>query len=117
MLGFYFLKDDEQLLVESLTGRRVINGPGVNFILPINRVTRRNGLLLSPTQYIVVENQLTGEKRIERGPKLYFLGAQEQARSPETARTLSENEYLLIRDEITGEARIEQAQNLLSIGK
>lgn len=112
MFGFYFLKDNEQVLIESLTGRRVINGPGVNFISPINRVTRRKGLLLTATQYVVVENQLTGEKRIERGPKLYFLGAQEQARGLETARTLGENEYLLIRDEITGEERIEQGPTI-----
>ncbi len=110
----YNLKQDEQLLIEGFTSRRVVNGPGTVFVSPlISRVQRRKGTLLDNRQYIVITNTLTGEKRIERGPKLVFLGADEAILVALKAVTLKEDQYLRIKNRVSGAARIERGPQLL----
>lgn len=107
---FYFLKDDEQLLVTTFTRRYVINGPGVHFIPLYYRVEKRPGITLGPTNYLRVRNTLSGELRNELGPKLYFPLAEEEIVAELEAITLKKGEYVRILDEQTGAVRVERGE-------
>ncbi len=110
---FYFLKEDEQLLVTTFTRRTVINGPGAHFVPLYYRVERRDGLTLGPTDYIRVRNTLTGELRNEIGPMLYFQGADEEITDELEAIALQRGDFVRILDDATGEIRVEQGEALV----
>jgi hypothetical protein len=113
----YNLKNDEQLLIESFTTRLVRNGPGTFFVNSfITRATRRKATLLDNRQYVLVINQISGEKRMEKGPKLLFLGADEKIVKDFKAMTLSEKEYLHVKDRLTGALRLERGPQLFWLG-
>jgi hypothetical protein len=101
----YFIQEDEQLLVESPTGRKVVNGPGRYISRPLERITRREGLRLNPTEYARLVNRLTGNLRIIQGPQLYFLSAHEEVETQDEALALQENQYAYILDTATGQIR------------
>lgn len=109
----YFLKEDDQLVVESLTRRWTVNGPGTYVSPPLHSVTRRKGVLLGPTDYIRVKNTLTGELSNQRGPKLYFLQAEEEVLLRMVAIPLKHNQYLRIVNKKTGEIRVEKGESLV----
>lgn len=109
----YFLKDDEQLLVESYTRRQTFNGPGVYPILTPHRAKIRKGITLGPTDYLRVRNILTGEIRNEIGPKMYFVAANEKVEQQLTAIPLKQNQYLSIVDKSTGVVRLERGESLV----
>ncbi|MDQ7026225.1 MAG: SPFH domain-containing protein [Anaerolineae bacterium] len=102
----YFIQVDEQLLIESFTQRRVINGAGRYIARPLEKVTRRDGVRLNPTQYAHLENTLTGELRNIWGPQLYFLTAYESVVEITEAASLKENQYAYILNNETGEIRM-----------
>ena len=102
---FHFLQEDDQLYVETFAQRRVINGPGVFFTNPFSKVTRRKGTLLSPTEFVFVEDILSGVQRVERGPQLFFLGVNDRILKKETATTLNEHEYIHLKNQISGAQR------------
>ena len=81
----YFIQEDEQLLIESFTRRKIINGPGRYVAQPFEKVTRREGLRLSPTQYLHLTDTLSGNLRNIQGPTLYFLSASEEVVTIEEA--------------------------------
>jgi regulator of protease activity HflC (stomatin/prohibitin superfamily) len=109
----YFVKEDEQLLIESFGTRRVINGPTRYVARPLERVKHRKGIVLAPTDYIRLRNNLTGELRNELGPQLYFLGPHEIVDAERKAIPLSENEYVRLQDTKSGEVRIERGEGLV----
>lgn len=102
----YFIQEDEQLLIESFTQRKVINGPGRYIARPLEKVTRRAGVRLNPTEYAHLEDTLTGELRNIRGPQLYFPMAYEDVVEITAAASLKENQYAYILNNETGEMRI-----------
>lgn len=107
----YFLKEDEQLLVESFTRRWTVNGPGVFLSQPFQRVLRRKGITLGPTDYLRVRDTLTGEMHNELGPKLYFPGASEEVVKQLSAIPLEQNQYVRLIDTRTGIIRVERGEN------
>lgn len=107
----YFLKEDEQALIESFTRRRVVNGPGSFFTKPFERVRRRKGVTLGPTAYLRVKDALTGEVHNEVGPQLYFLKASEEVAEKLEAIPLKQNQYLRLLDQRTGVIRVERGEN------
>jgi hypothetical protein len=107
---FYFLKNDDQLLVESFTQRRTINGPRILFIPPLYRVHRRKGILLGPTDYVRIRNRITGEIRNEVGPQLYFRQADEEITDTLSAVTLKTGQYVRLLDKRTGTIRVEKGE-------
>jgi hypothetical protein len=107
----FFLKDDEQLLVETFTRRRVVNGPTTFFGTPFDRLRRRKALTLGPTEYLHVRDTLTGQVRTERGPQLYFQGANEEFGQRQTAMPLKRNEYVHVLDKRTGAIRTERGES------
>lgn len=69
-----FLKEDEQLLIETPTRRRTVNGPGAVITPALARICRRQAIPLGPTDYLRVRDTLSGGLHNEIGPKLVFLG-------------------------------------------
>lgn len=106
----YFLKEDEQLLVEGLTRRWTVNGPKVFFSRPGWRLRRRKGTILGPGEYLRIRDTLTGELRNELGPKLYLLTATEEAIETLSAITLQNNQYIRIVDRSNGAIRVERGE-------
>jgi regulator of protease activity HflC (stomatin/prohibitin superfamily) len=106
----YFLKEDEQVLVQGFTSRRTVNGPGFFFAKPFERVRRRKGITLGPTSYLRVKHTLTGEVLNETGPKLYFPGANEEVVENLNAIPLKQNQYLRLLDTRTGVIRVERGE-------
>lgn len=107
----YFLKEDEQLLVEGFTRRWTVKGPGTFFALPFHRVHRQKGLTLGPTDYLRIRDTLTGELHNEFGPKLYFPTESEEIVSQLSAIPLRHNQYLRLIDKRTGIVRVERGEN------
>lgn len=106
----YFLKDDEQLLVERFTERTVINGPGRYVSRAFESVRKRKAVVLEARDYVYIKNQLTGEIHVERGPLLYFLTANETIIKKLTAIPLKESEYIKVLDNNTGVVRVERGE-------
>jgi len=109
----HFLKEDEQLLIETFTERRVINGPGRVWINPLWKVTRRQGLTLEPTDYIRVRNFLSGELKNVIGPCMVLLGAHEELVAELSVISLKNNEYMRLIDRKTGEIRVERGTGIV----
>ena len=104
--GIYFLKENEQLLVEDFTQKFTVNGPRVFYTKPLMKVTLRKALILGPTDYIRIRNLLTGELHNEMGPRLYFLEANEEVVKSLSAIPLKRNQYVKLIDQRTGTIRM-----------
>lgn len=112
----HFLREDEQLLIETLTSRRVVNGPGVVVAPALSAARRRKGLTLGPTDYLRLRDALSGELRNEPGPQLYFLGANEEVAQQLSAIPLRQNQYLRLIDRRTGVIRVERGEQSVTLG-
>ena len=106
----YFLQEDEQVLVESFARRWTVDGPGVLVARPFQRVQRRTGTTLGPTQYLRIRDTVTGEMRNERGPKLYLPAATEEVVEQLLAIPLKRNQYVRLIDTHTGAIRVERGE-------
>jgi hypothetical protein len=102
----FFLKEHEQLLLESFTRRWTVEGPRVVFVLPWQRAKRRRGITLGPAEYLRVSDTLSGETRNEIGPQLYFLQADEEIGDQLLAIPLKNNQYVRLMDNSTGVIRV-----------
>ncbi len=102
----YFVKEGQQLLIESPTKRWTFNGPGRYFASPFQKVTYRQGITLGPTEYIRIHDTLTGELRNEIGPQLYFLSASEEVIERLKAIPLKRDQYVRLLDTSSGEIRV-----------
>lgn len=99
---------DEQLVIETLTSQTIINGPKV-YLLPflMKSYLIRKAISLSPTEFCVIKNTITGNKRVENGPKLLFLKPYDTLLgNVKTAFSLKANEYVRLIDNITGKVRV-----------
>jgi hypothetical protein len=107
----YFLKEDEQVFIETFTQRRTVNGPGSFVSKPFERARVRKGITLGPTDYLRVKDTLTGEVHNEVGPRLYFPTASEEVAEKLDAIPLKHNQYLRLLDTRTGVIRVERGEN------
>lgn len=107
----FFLKEDQQLLVQAFTRRFVINGPRRVIVPPLWRVQRRTAITLGPTEYLLIRNTLSGELRNEYGPLLFFCEAEDEILEKRQGVTLRQNEYVRLLDEKTGKERIVRGEN------
>lgn len=103
----YFLQEDEQLLLESLTKKWTRNGPGAVFVPPFVSAKKWQAKTLSPTEFIKIKNKVTGEVRVEAGPKMVFLQAAEVILKQYDVYVLKQNEYMKIIDNSSGAVRVE----------
>lgn len=104
-----FVAKDEQILLEDLTELKVINGPK-NVILPMFYKTYkiRKAIPIGSLEYSLVRDTLTGERRVEKGPQLLFLGAYDEEFQPKSvAYSLKATQYIRFLDKQTGQIRVE----------
>ncbi len=102
----YFLKDEEQLLLEGFTKKWTVNGPGSVFVKPFVGATRRRGISLMPTEFMKIRNLITGEIRIKQGPCFFFLDAYDELIKRYEVFVLQHNEYMKVIDKTTGKIRV-----------
>lgn len=107
----YFLKDDEQLLIESPTRRWTVEGPRTVITQPFQRARLRKGLTLGPTEYLLVRDNLTGELFNVIGPRLYFPAASHEALERRNAIPLKPNQYIRLIDTRSGSIRVEKGES------
>ena len=109
----YYLKEDEQLLVESYTRRWVVNGPDSYWARPLIRVRRRRAVVLGPTEYLRVRDTLTGELRNILGPSLFFPTAHDEIVKSLEAVALKKQQYVRLIDSKTGAIRVERGEQVV----
>ena len=114
--SFRFLKENEQAVLESMTARRVVNGPGMVYVPPMVSSKKRCAISLSSREYIKIKDQIQGDYRGEKGPQLLFLGAYDEVEKKYSATVLKANQYVRIIDESSGEIRIESGEKTFMLG-
>jgi len=113
-----FVSLDEQLFVTKLTSNIIVDGPKIFFLNPFTTKNYevKKALSLGPMEYCVVKNILSGEKRVEKGPKLVFLQSYDKIQRDEKNNqkrqsiSLKSNEYVRFLDQETGKVRVVQGQ-------
>lgn len=111
----YFLKDDEQLLVEGPTTRRMIDGPRSVVVPALSSGTKQKAMTLAPTEYVRVRNTLTGELRNVLGPRLFFMDVNDEVVAKLSAITLKQGQYVRLIDQRTGVIRVERGEQMVYI--
>lgn len=106
------LGENEQLIIKYFTETVVVNGPRIQLVSPfIKKAWKQKAISLSRREYLQVKDLLTGEQRVEKGPKLVFLKAHDDPNTrPMTAISLRANEYVRFQDLATGKVRIEKGE-------
>ncbi|PKL46589.1 MAG: hypothetical protein CVV42_15895 [Candidatus Riflebacteria bacterium HGW-Riflebacteria-2] len=102
----YFLKEEEQLLLEGFTKKWTVNGPGSVLVKPMISARVRRGVSLSPTEFAKIRNLLTGNIKVEKGPCFFFLEAYEEVLKVYDVIVLRHNEYVRLIDRSTGIIRL-----------
>ena len=114
LFGMTFLQPDEQVLLKGLSTLTVRNGPGLKMYPPlVTRATKRKGTTLDERQYVVVTNTLTGARRVEKGPQLFFAGPHDDFDDVEAAYELQHHQYIKLLDSSTGVARVERGEKIV----
>lgn len=100
-----FLGKDEQLKVQGMTDLVVHNGPGMKFLIPFTYRSAKvvKAQTLGTTDYVKVKDAVEGSERVERGPKLLFLGAYEEIVTKGQGISLGSTDYVMIEDRSSGE--------------
>jgi len=103
-----YLGQDEQLLLETITGKEIINGPRAYLPSPqtVLRYEIRKATSLTAQQYINVKDVVSGEIKVVRGPDMYFLGPYEESGPVMSARVLSSVQGIYVSDKRTGDIRL-----------
>jgi len=104
-----YVGEDEQLLVKTVSGKTIHNGPTIIFPSLINTLSykKRKGIPISALEYAVVQDSISGAKRITRGPCLLFPGAYEKIVGEVKAVTVVDaRSSLIVLDSKTGLRRL-----------
>jgi len=105
------LGPEEQVLVQNLNGKEVVNGPGTKLINPFRSKETRTAVKLGPLEYALVEDDLTGIPRHVEGPKLFFLAAYDVLKATHKKTVLKKEEYINLVDGETGKERVLKGPN------
>jgi len=105
-----FLGKDEQLRIQGMTDLVIQNGPGTKILIPFTYRSAEviKAETLGTTDYVKVKDSIEGTERIERGPKLLFLGAYEKVETRAVGISLGQTDYVTIQDKSTGELSIKR---------
>ncbi|PKK88287.1 MAG: hypothetical protein CVV64_19480 [Candidatus Wallbacteria bacterium HGW-Wallbacteria-1] len=109
----YFLNEDEQLLIEGLGNRRIVNGPGSVVTPPFTRTEKFRACVVDATQYLRVMDRLSGDITIVKGPTLFFREAHEEILEKCSAVILRQNQFIRILDRETGRMRVEKGDQIV----
>lgn len=87
---------------------RAARGPLLLFLGPYERVhVRGQGISLTNTQYVIIQDKNTGERRVERGPMVWIPKPREEG-YVHNAIKLSSSEYVVVQDGLTGIKRVDK---------
>merc|ERR1711998_521885 len=103
---YAFVRNDES------SERRAVYGPCVEWIGPRDELIQpgiRDCPSLTREEYLIVEDTLCGDKRLEVGPKLVQPGPFDNLSTKRTALNLARNEFVKIKDE-HGKLRVERGE-------
>merc|ERR1711998_433072 len=103
---YAFVRNDES------SERRAVYGPCVEWIGPRDELIQpgiRDCPSLTREEYLIVEDTLCGDKRLEVGPCLFQPGPFDDMSAKKTALNLARNEYVKIKDE-HGKLRVERGE-------
>lgn len=115
-ISIHALGPDDQLLVTTLTGKEVYNGPGIKMVGFLKSGRKRQCQVLGPGEYAIIKTTTTGELSRVVGPHLLQLGPYDEVVSRENAITLERNEYVRLVDEVTGQIRVEVGEAIIYKG-
>ena len=101
------LNDPDMQLIE------IIRGPQIFHLQnPYDQISEVKPMLnLTPTQYIIIVDKLTGEKKVECGPQLFCPKPYDEVGEIKNMYNLSSTEYIIVSDESTGEKRTINGKN------
>lgn len=105
------LDPDDLMTVESCTNKHNVRGPGFKVVGLGKSATVRKCTRLGPIDYAVVEATLTGELRLEKGPKMFFPDAYDRILRRAKAIALRQNEYVKLQDTSTGAIRVVRGED------
>jgi len=112
--AYTHLGPDEQVLIKTAAGKKVINGPNTGTQLnPFQRREKRKATILDPMQYAIVQDQMTAIVRSEAGPQLLFLRPNDAIISINQKLVLQKDEYVRLVDRLTGVERVERGPNTI----
>jgi len=108
MRAVQLLDDQEQLRVQRLAGTTVHNGPGLVLLNPLGYRTacRVKAETLGAMDFARVVDSVTGAERVERGPKMLFLGPYERVAKQGQGTSLSGADGLVVQDRLSGDRRV-----------
>lgn len=106
--GIRCLGQDEQLRVVHFTDTTAHNGPGMKLINPFGYRSAEvvKAEILGTMDYVKIIDIVTAAERIERGPRLLFLGPHEKASSRGRGTSLGNADCILVEDQMSGEKRV-----------
>lgn len=107
------LAPDEQLLIADPAGHWVKNGPWRGVLINFYPKEKRNGIVLQPEEYVLVQNKMTGRPRHESGPKLLFLDAYDEQVSKQEKIVLHKEQFAIVKNDMSGLPRHEIGPKLL----
>lgn len=101
-----YIGPDEQLRVQYVTHTVVFSGPGAITLNPLSRrsISIVKATVLGELDFVRVKSASSCKERIERGPKLLFLEADDDLTSVRKGQgvTLNNTEYMVVSDQLTG---------------
>jgi len=105
---FQYVGEGEQLLVKTVSGKIVHDGPVIIFpsLLTTLSYQKRKGISLNALQYVAVQDSVTGTKTIKQGPCLLLLGPYDVPGKVTNATVLDSRSSLIILDSKTGARRL-----------
>jgi len=110
------LSQTEYCHVEDAVGRkRLVKGPARFIPSPYEVATgKKSAITLDGLMYLKVQNSVTGELRVERGPQLLFLEPQEEiaGKGAQKAVQIDSETAVLVRDTLQGGLRLVQEHGL-----
>jgi len=89
--------------------QRQVRGPATVVPEPHERLVAEGpqpAKKLSETEFVVVTDRLTGARRVELGPQLFFPGCYEKVAQISNKLSLKKHEYAKLLDDLTGELRV-----------
>lgn len=101
------------MFLEDLTELKAVNGP-CSMLLPLfyKSCKIKKATALGSTEYCFVRNSITGETRVEKGPRLLFLGPYDEIDDDcdgkiKLAVSLKATQYIRFVDKMSGQVRVE----------
>jgi len=108
MSAFHHLGPDDQVLIKTSRGHRVVNGPMSGQFNPFQEKTWRKATMIDPLQYAIMQDRMTAELRSEEGPQLLFLKAYDELKEVLPKLVLEKDEFVRLIDSYDGTERVEK---------